>query len=172
MKNKTILKILLIAVVTFFSCSQQKTKKGTSDFYIAKRDFGSVSNRIEKTKLDSIINQLPYWKLGAFKTADLHESLAREILITDFRKKDLNANEFIILGIFKTSDSTLIFHLDHFDSFIYKYNLDKLNEELSKKPTADGYIEEMPPVTGNISGYEGWYTVNLESENIDINYAQ
>lgn len=172
MKNTTILKILLITVVAFFSCSPQKTRNGENDFYIAKRDFGSVSNRIEKTKLDSIINQLPYWKLGDFKTADFHESLATEILITDFRKKNLNTNEFIILGILKTSDSTLMFHLDHFDSFIYKYNLDKLNEELSKKPPDDGYIEEIPPATGNISGYEGWYTVNLESKNIDINYAQ
>jgi len=172
MKNTTILKLLLITVIAFFSCNPQKTKNGTSDFYIAKRDLGSVSNQIEKTKLDSIINQLPYWRLSDFKTADLHESLATKILITDFREKGLNTNEFIILGIFKTSDSTLMFHLDHFDSFIYKYNLDKLNEELSKKPTDDGYIEEMPPVTGNISGYEGWYTVNLESKKIDINYAQ
>lgn len=172
MKNTTILKILLIAVVAFSSCNPQKTRNDGSDFYIAKRDFGRVSNRIEKTKLDSIINQLPYWKLSEFKTADLHESLATEILINDFREKTLNTNEFVIFGIFKTSDSTIMFHLDHFDSFIYKYNLDKLNTELSKKPLDGGYVEEMPPATGNISGYEGWYTVNLEGKNIDINYAQ
>lgn len=172
MKNTLILKILLITVVAFFSCNSQKTRKGASDFYIAKKDFGRVSNRIEKTKLDSIINQLPYWKLSDFKTTDLHESLAAEILITDFRAKDLSTNEFLIFGIFKTNDSTLMFHLDHFDSFVYKYNLEKLNTELSEKPTDDGYTEEIPPITGNISGYEGWYTVNLESKRIDINYAQ
>jgi len=165
-------KILLITLVVFSSSCIHRTEKMKSDFYIAKRDFGGVSNRIKKTKLDSVISQLPYWTLNEFKTTDFTESIATEILTNDFRTKGLNTNEFIIYEIKKPNDSIVVFYLNHFDSFVYKYNLDKLNSVLAENPTIEGWIETIPPITGNISGYEGWYIVNLKNKDIKITYAQ
>ena len=91
---------------------------------------------------------------------------------TDLRSKGLNPNEFIIYEIESVNDSILGFHLNHIDSYVYNYNRDKLISYLSRKHTGEGFIEEVPPITGNISGHEGWYIVNLEKENIQISHAQ
>jgi len=172
MKNMTILKILLITVIAFFSCSPQKTRNDVSDFYIAKSDFGRVSNRIEKTKLDSLIALLPYSKLSNFSSNDSIINMASKILKDNLQSKELNLNEFIVNDIRIDFDSVLVFYLNHCDYLVYNYNLEKLNSELSKETISEGSFEAVPPITGNVSGHEGWYKVNIESKKIEISYAQ
>ncbi|MCP4354041.1 MAG: hypothetical protein GY793_00140, partial [Proteobacteria bacterium] len=155
MKYKDCLKILFLILCAFFISCGQKHDCDKDDIYTANIEFGRVINQIPQNELDSIISSLPYWKLSDFKTTDFHESIAIEILRTDFQTKGLKANEFLIYEIKKENDSILVFYLDHFDSFVYRYNLNKLNLDLSKKLAVDGFIEEVPPMTGNISGYEG-----------------
>ena len=172
MKNTAYLTILLVTVISIFSCNRQKTSNVESDFYIAKRNFGRVSNQIEKAKLDSLISSLPYSRLENYSSNDSIINLASNILKYDLQSKGLNLNKFIIYEIDKDSDSILVFHLNHCDYFVYKYNWEKLNSDLAKKPTTEGVYETVPPATGNVSGHEGWYKVYIESKKIEISYAQ
>ncbi len=172
MKNTDYLKIILVTIVTFFSCSGQQNKNEKNNFYIAQRDFGRVSNQIEKTKLDSLINLLPYSLLGTFNSNDSLTNMASKILKDDLQSKGMNVNEFFIYEINVDNDSILVFHLDHLDYLIYKYNLEKLNSVLSKKQIAEGTYETVPPITGNVSGHEGWYKVNFESNEVEIIFGQ
>ena len=172
MKNTAYLTILLITVISIFSCNSQKTGNDESKFYIAKRNFGRLSNQIEKAKLDSLIAALPYSKLGVYSSNDSIINVASKILKDDLKSKGLNFNKFIIYEIDKDSDSILVFHLNHYDYFVYEYNWEKLNSDLAKVPTAEGFYETVPPITGNVSGHEGWYKVNIESKKVEISYAQ
>lgn len=172
MKNLAYIIILLISVFSFSSCNRQKTSNVESEYYTAKRDFGRVSNKIEKAKLDSLIASLPYSRLGDYSSNDSIIIEASKILKYDLQSKGLNLNKFIIYEINKDNDSVLGFHLNHCDYFIYKYNLEKLNSDLSKTTTSEGIYEVVPPITGNVSGYEGQYKVNLESKRVEIIYAQ
>jgi len=172
MKNTAYRTILLITVISIFSCNSQKTSNVESDFYIAKRKFGRVSNQIEKVKLDSLIASLPYSRLGDYNSNDSIINVALKILKDDLQSKGLNFNNFIIYEIDKDSDSILVFHLNHCDYLVYKYNWAKLNSALAKVPTAEGIYETVPPITGNVSGHEGWYKVNIELKKIEISYAR
>jgi len=172
MKNKAYIIILLFSVLSFSSCNRQKTSNNESEYYTAKRDFGRVSNKIEKAKLDSLIVSLPYFRLGDYSSNDSIIIEASKILKDDLQSKGLNLNKFIIYEIDKDSDSILVFHLNHCDYFVYKYNWEKLNRELAKKATTEGVYETEPPITGNVSGHGGWYKVNTESKKIEISYAQ
>ncbi|HSV87843.1 MAG TPA: hypothetical protein VLH61_04315 [Bacteroidales bacterium] len=167
--------ILLITICLLLSCSQNRINNindNKSDIYVSKRNFGGIDTYILISTLDSLINALPYWRLDIYKTTDFVESIAVQILRDELRLKGLKTNEFIIYSIEKESDSIFVFHLDHIDSYVYMYNLDKTNCELSKNPLPEGMVQEIPPITGNLSGYEGWYRINLEKETLEITKAQ
>lgn len=172
MKNTAYIIILLISVLSHSSCNRQKTSKIESEYYTTKRDFGRISNKIEKAKLDSLIVSLPYSRLGDYSSNDSIIIKASKVLKDDLHSKGLNLNKFIIYEIDKDSDSILVFHLNHCDYLVYKYNWEKLNSDLAKKITTEGVSETVPPITGNVSGHEGWYKVNIESKTIEISYAQ
>ncbi len=167
--QKTVTILVLILLV---SCCQNSNTDNKSDIYISRSDFGEVDNQISKNVLDSIINALPYWRLDNFKTTDFAESYAVEFLRDGLRLEGLNPGEFIILGTERENDSTIVFQLNHIDFYVYNYNLDKKNYELSKNPTPDGIYEEIPPITGNVSGYEGWYKIDFVNNKLEIEYAQ
>jgi len=172
MKNRACLKISFLIFFTVFISCEQNHSNDKSDIYTSKKDFGEGLNQISINKLDSIISSIPYWRLSSFKTVKSKEGLAVEILKADFLTKGLSVNDFIIYGIESENDSVFEFYLDHIDGLVYRYNLEKLNSELSKKITSDGFVEEIPPTTGNVSGFEGCYIVNLVNEKVEIIYAQ
>lgn len=156
-------------LISFSGCNLRKE----NDYYIAKKVFiDNISNRISKSKLDSIINSLPYWRLDRFKTTNFHESLAVDLLKDNLKSKGLNTNEFIIYEIKIENDGIVTFHLNHIDYFVYRYNFEKFSAELAKKTDKNGYAKEVLPMTGNVSGHEGWYSVDFNNKEIEISYAQ
>ncbi|MBK3519904.1 hypothetical protein [Carboxylicivirga marina] len=163
--------LFLIQFVLLLSCGR-KSECDKNEIYKTKREFGEVANQISKNKLDSIISDLPYWKLNEFKTADSKECIAVEILKKYIKTKGWKTNQFIIYSIKKENDLILEFYLDHIDGLVYRYNLDKLNSELSEKTTADGFFEVILPITGNVSGYEGCYLVDIGTKEVKVVYAQ
>jgi|GEM_PF-4397266 len=165
-------KIVTILILTIcIGCSQKDRNKNsnqTKEIYTSNRTFGQIKNQILKTELDSIIKALPYGLLEEYKTTNLKEIDAVKVLKEELRTRGLRPNEFLIYEIKKHNDSVIAFHLDHIDGYVYYHNLKKLNLELSKNPTSDGMIEEIPPITGNISGHDGWYIININSKNLEI----
>jgi hypothetical protein len=165
--------LTILILILLFGCSQiSKNNSNDTDIYTAKKDFGKIDNRIPKSILDSLISVLPYWRLDDYKTTDVEESLAVEFLRNKLELKGLKPNEFLIYEIKKENDSVIVFHIDHVDSYVYRYNLDKTNSKLSKNPLPDGTIEEIPPMTGNVSGYEGWYRIDLGRKKLEVIYGQ
>ncbi|MFC0879000.1 hypothetical protein ACE01N_20565 [Saccharicrinis sp. FJH2] len=164
-------------LILMFLLSYCQTRKNNftdldSNVYIAHGNFGGINSQISNNILDSLINVLPYWRLDNYKTTNFIESLAVDLLRNKLELKELKTSEFLIFEITIENDSIFVFHLDHIDSYVYKYNLDKANSELSKKPLPDGTIEVIPPITGNVSGHEGWYRVDLDRNELEVDYAQ
>lgn len=171
------MKFLPIIIFILYSCNNQQNKKINSEnneqkTYCSKKDFGGIKNSIPIKILDSIINALPYWRLNQYKTTDFGESLAVEFLKKELEKRGNKIEEFIILNINKNKDCLYEFHINHIDSYVYWYNLEKTNSELAKKTISPGIIEEILPITGNISGNEGWYIINMEKKTLEIILAQ
>jgi len=68
--KKTLYVSLIILVL---SCSQKREAIYTPN---CLRD--SIENRIPRVELDSLLDNLPYWKLDKFKTTNMKESKALE----------------------------------------------------------------------------------------------
>jgi len=143
---------------------EKKTHTARQSFW----DLG-VDNKIPKAILDSIIFSLPHWRLDKFKTTDFHELLSVELLKDKLSLKGFKSDEFVLHLIKIDENGFLSFYLEHTDSYIYYYNLDKLFLELEN----DSAINEISitPITGNrITPYDGWYTVNMEKRTLEFKY--
>jgi len=143
-----------------------------NNHYVAHNTFGEISNQIELSKLDSLISKISYKRFGKDSNYDDSVNTAISILTERFEKDRLIPNNFFITMIVKQNDSTVSFSLKHLDSFIYYYNLDKKNKELASKPFNNGAILTIPPITGNISGYDGQYNVDIKSQEIEVKYDE
>jgi hypothetical protein len=151
----------IILVFIICSCGQNssKTHNDFNEVYIAKVDFGEVSNKIRLSTLDSLINSLSAYRLNDYKTIGSVENTAFMILKERLAKKEINVNGFLITESKILNDSILVFTVSHIDYYTYKYNRTKMNPE-------------QPPITGNISGYEGLYYVDIKSKTLNIIYVQ
>jgi len=141
-------------------------------YYIAHKSFGGINNRIELSKLDSLISKIPYKRLGNDSAYNDSINTAISILNEKLKRDRLIPINFFITEIIKQNDSTISFRLEHLDSFVYYYNLDKENKKLASKPLKNGYVLIIPPTTGNISGYEGLYKVDIKSQEIEVYYDE
>ena len=164
----------LFSLVLLVSCSNDKHKITDSnlEYYNAIGSFGEINNKILKSKLDSILNSIPYWRLSEYKTIDFGESLAVEFLKKELIAKGLQPKKFVILGITKGQDFSFTFYLNHIDYYVYYHNWEQANIDLSKIPLPDGGVKEIAPITGNLTGHEGWYNVNMNTKTLEISYAQ
>ncbi len=158
--------ITISIVILLISCNQKKEQIYTPNFLS-----DSIENRISKSELDSLLDNSPYWKLVNFKTTNIKEQDALEILKEKLLLQKVDITKFIIYEIIDYNDSTVIFYLDHLDGLIYSYNLDKRNKELAKHPDKNGDYEIIPPVTGNATGVEGYYNVDIINQTLEINYT-
>ena len=149
-------KLLPLIFLSLLSCnlSPEKENKISDNKYIAKGNFGTLE--ISITELDSIITS--HSKLSEYKTSDSNNSIAAQILIRELRKENQEVKKYLIVKIIKNKDQTITFHLDHIDAFVYSNNL-----ELNANTI---------PITGNATGFEGWYTVDMNTDKISIIYAQ
>ncbi|MFP4047895.1 MAG: hypothetical protein ACLFT4_09100 [Bacteroidales bacterium] len=165
--------IAILILSTFGSCNLTQTKVNSdSEIYVAKRDFGKIDNTILKSELDSVINSLPYYRLENYKTTDFGVSLAYIYLKKALRERNLNPDNFLIYEIKRLDDSIISFHLDHFDYYVYRRNLEKMNKKLKRDSSQKyGYITS-PPITGNVSGNEGWYNVDYKNKKLNIIHGQ
>lgn len=162
-------------LIFIFGCKQNiknNNLENETDIYTAKSDFWGISNTIPTSILDSLILTLPYSRLDKFKTTDAEECHAVDFLKKELALKGHAPDEFIVYEIKRDKNFIFSFFLNHIDYYVYKYNLNKTNSELSNKPSSDGSFEEIPPITGNISGFEGWYSVDIEKKSFKISYVQ
>jgi len=158
--------ITISIVILLISCNQKKEQIYTPNFLS-----DSIENRISKSELDSLLDNSPYWKLVNFKTTNIKEQDALEILKEKLLLQKVDITKFIIYEIIDYNDSTVIFRLNHIDGLIYFHNLDKRNKELAKHPDKNGDYEIIPPVTGNATGVEGYYNVDINNQTLEINYT-
>lgn len=167
MQNIKMNKLFALSVILLFSCSQKK-----EEMYTPSCLSDSLENRISINELDSLIDNSPYWKLTNFKTTNRKEQYALSILKEKLLLQKVDIGKLIIYDIIDRNDSTIAFSLDHIDGLIYSHNLDKKNKELAKHTDENGDYEIIPSATGNVTGVEGTYIVNLVSQTLEINYAQ
>jgi hypothetical protein len=126
-----------------------------NNIYTAKHNFGQVENQILKCKLDSILNAIPYWRLDNYKTINHLEGYAVEFLKKDLKDRGYQVDEFVIYEV--KIDSNFSYHMNHIDYYVYEYNREK---------------KDLPPITGNVTGQEGLYIVDLEKRTVKIIYGQ
>ncbi len=124
--------------------------------YTATGNFGTID--ISSAKLDSIISSLPFWRLSEFKTIEPNKSIAVQILRQELIKMNQEVEKFLILEIIENKDQTMTFYLNHINQYVYSYHLEH-------DPNAI-------PITGNATGVDGWYTVDMKTERISISYVQ
>ncbi len=151
-------KILPFIILNLASCVLNKEKQSCENEsnYVAKGNFGAIE--ISHFKLDSIISSLPFWKVSEYKTIEPSESIAVQILRRELLKNNQEPKKFLILEIIENSDQNITFYLSHIDQYVYLYNLKQDSDAI--------------PLMGNATGFEGWYTIDMEKEEISISYAQ
>ena len=161
-------KLLTLSIaILLISCSQKNR-----EIYTPNCLSDSIENRIPINELDSLIDNSPYWKLTNFKTTNRKEVDAIQILKEKLKLQKVDITKLIIYEIIDYNDSTVIFYLEHIDGLIYNHNLNKRNLELAKHPDKNGDYEIIPPVTGNVTGVEGYYNVDINNQTLEINYTQ
>ncbi|RCW38853.1 hypothetical protein [Marinilabilia salmonicolor] len=148
-------KFLLLFFLSLISCDLTNKIEKEDEKYIAKGNFGELE--ISKTKLDSIISFLPFWRLSDFKSIEPKQINAVQILKKYIEKNNQNNEHFLIVEIIEEEDSKLTFYLDHIDTFVYWYHIER-----------DNAI----PVTGNPTGINGYYTVDLKTDSVSVSYLQ
>ena len=170
--HKTLLALLLLPIAaSIISCSAEKSAE--PEYYVAHRDFGRVSDSLELSILDSLMNPSRFPHLDQYSPTSAEEERAYSVLLDYLKSKQLDPQHFVIYNMIRGLDSTLSFTLAHANGFVYSYNLDRLNQELAKAgPDEDGFVATIPPFTGNISGYDGEYRVNLKEETLQYFAAQ
>lgn len=157
MKNIIRLKLykyLSILLLCFFACNLHSSTKDKT--YVAKGNFGQIE--ISYTKLDSIISSLPFWKLNEYKTTDCKKSIAVQILKKEMLHRNQEIEKYLIIEIIENKDQSITFILNHINQYVYLYNLE--------------HNKDSVPLTGNVTGVEGWYTVNLNTNQLKISYTQ
>lgn len=159
--------ITISTIILLISCSQKK-----EEIYTPTCISDSLENRISKTELDSLLDNSPYWKLVNFKTTNKKEQDALEILKTKLLLQKTDIEKLIIYEIIDYNDSTISFYLGHIDGLIYFHNIEEKNKELAKHPDKNGDYEIKIPSHGNITGFEGYYIIDISNETLRINYAQ
>ena len=161
-------KLITLSIVNLLiSCSQKK-----EEIYIPNCLSDSIENKISICELDSLIDNSPYWKLTNFRTTNRKEIDAIEILKEKLQLQKVDITKLIIYEIIDYNDSTVIFCLEHIDGLIYNHNLNKRNIDLAKHPDKNGGYETIPPATGNVTGIEGYYNVDIKNKTLEINYTQ
>lgn len=161
-------KLLTISIaILLISCSQNNRK-----IYTPNCLSDSIENRISKNELDSLIDNSPYWKLSNFKTTNRKEVDAIQILKEKLKLQKVDITKLIIYEIIDYNDSTITFGLGHIDGLIYFHNITEINKELAKHPDKNGDYEIKIPSHGNITGFEGYYIIDLYNETLKINYFQ
>ena len=142
-------------ILTFLlSCNNVDSSK-IEDTYTAKTDFGIISNSIESSILDSLINEINM--LDNYKGENLTEEKAIKILVNSLSKKHSDISNLYIKSVLNQAKNNVIFELDHIDYLVYSYNRNK----------TDG-----PPITGNITGYGGYYEVDIITETVKTKLFQ
>ncbi|WP_439185923.1 hypothetical protein [Carboxylicivirga taeanensis] len=151
-------KLIPLIFLTFLCCKLNTVNdnKQEGNIYIAKGNFGKIE--ISKSKLDSILSSLPYWRLNEFKTTDSEKSAAVQILRQELRQNNQEPDRFLIIEITGSKPKNITFHLNRIDTYVYLYIL---NQD-----------SDMTPITGNATGVDGLYSVDLETEEISIAYYQ
>jgi hypothetical protein len=151
----------IIVIFVICSCGQtiDKQQNDSDEVYKAKIDFGEVDNKIRVVELDSLINSIPVQRLNDYKTVDSVENIAFLILKKEINRQEKSTSGLLITKSEMLNDSVLVFTISHIDYFTYMYNRSKMDPE-------------PPPITGNISGLEGWYYVDIKSETLNIQYEQ
>ena len=157
--KKTLFIVLIFLVI---SCGQNIGEKQNDSnlIYTARIDFGEVNNRIRIVVLDSLINSLLGQRLNEYKTNDSVKNIAYIILKEELLNEKTDTSGFLIMDSKTLNDSVVVFTVNHIDYYVYKYNWDNMGNEAP------------PPITGNISGYEGWYKINMNRKTLRISYAQ
>lgn len=151
-------KLLPLLLLSFSSCNFNTAKDNNQEdnIYAAKGNFGTIE--IPHAKLDSILSSLPFGRLSAYKTIDSNKSVAVQLLRQELIKRNQEVEKYLILKIIENKDQTITFYLSHINQQIYSYHLE--------------HEQDAIPITGNITGVEGWYTVDMKTDKISISYAQ
>lgn len=158
--------IIISTVLLVLSCSQKR-----EEFYTPTCLKDSVENRISRGELDSLLQHSPYWKLDDFKTSNTQESDAVEILKEELTSDRIDISKLLVYNISLINDSIVVFHLDHIDGLIYRYNLNKKNKELEKHPDKNGFFQVIPPCLGNPTKVAGDYIVDIYNGLLAVRYS-
>lgn len=153
MKNKSLLIIILTFLIV--GCGNQNRK--AEKFYTANSNFGGLPQKIEVSKLDSIINSDSIYRLNEYKTSDSLRRFAYQILKRDILKEKIDTSGLLIKWAKNLNDSVVEFRVCHLDDVIYEYYC-KIGYPI--------------PITGNISGYDGWYRINMDNGTMRIIITQ
>lgn len=145
---KKIIPLLFVSIL--ISCSSKEPKEN-KDMY--KSHFGEINISI----IDSLIFNSAYIKLDKFQGKDNVELEAFRILADSLDKRKLNINDFFIFAVKQESDTIVTFELDHIDYLVYSYKREKI---------------DAIPITGNVTGYMGWYRVNIKNKKLNITLGQ
>jgi len=153
-------KILFFILLIFLigACgNQNKRKKNSSDqIYIAKSDFFGIHNKIKIRELDSLINSMSIKRLNEYKTKDSVKNIAYKILIKELQREKIDTSGLLIKGVRILNDSLVQFKICHLDDIVYNQIVFEM--------------DIIPPNMGNISGHEGWYTININKKTLKIRY--
>jgi hypothetical protein len=148
--------VFLIALSILLGCGN--TKKEGSQYYSAKNDWHGISNKILQKDLKAIINESPYTFLNEYLPNSFQDSSAYKLLLENLKIRNLKISHFYITNYSQPNDSTVVYELNHIDYLVYRYNFEKAGNAI--------------PITGNISGFEGMYIVDVKSSNIEIRLYQ
>lgn len=165
----------IIAVFLIVSCGQKKDEKlgsSTSEYYVTSKSFGVISNKISLKSLDSLKSTIGYRNFGSTKDTNTVLGTAMSIVSKDLINNELEPNLFYLLNREILIDSIVKFHIIHLDYFVYKHNWEAKNKQLESEPTKDGYYYSIPPITGNICGFEAFYYINVNLKTLEKYDAQ
>ena len=170
--NKTFILIGLLILTNCSSINDKADIKESANYYTANRDFENVPNQISIKDLELIIKELPYKFLDEYCPETNQDSIAFELLKDTLVSSGLNIQDLYIEEVNNINDTAILFYLNHVDYLVYKFNWELTNKEIENQKTKDKYGRSIPPIVGNVSGYEGWYVVNIVKKEVNIGYSR
>jgi hypothetical protein len=148
---------LLILLIFLFGCSNVTNQH---------------SNQISEKVLDSLMTASKEIPLTKYQSQDSQIKTALLILKEKLHKSNMNLSKLLVGNVAKKNDSIITFEISDVDELISNHYRNRVNKELKEHPDKDGSYISFPPITGQISGVEGTYSVNTKNKTLRIYLSQ